>query len=796
MKLNINKLHINLILINLIILILFLCVFCNYSSTKYNVYRVFEKENKMVDQSVIVNSSSLLTQSTLSDLDLTFSKLPTLTVRTNYMYEIEGEDGIDRTRPQIDDDTVKQPIRSISFLDLPYNQKVDIEVEAFFENCGTLNDKNIDMKIVYSDFYSAEEYIGEDETEKELNNSKVLWWTAYGIKDNQNIDNEWYQRGFENINMKIYFYINGEETIVPLENAYFSFYGLEGENEGHTEAISSKNASKVYLYENTNITYKESSLHGETTYNDIYYGTTKNDVSSEKTSAVSFLYKNVDYIDVNLHVFSKDFFSGYHVDFSALSSNFEGSGVKEVSVNEAIAGEEISYTISYQMPISEEPNFTISTLMFSDELNENLIYKNLSVYDENNNDITEAAGIIEFKDNIVKYAFNSSYLSSISYIGQNYKFVIQVQVNENPTVNQISNTATITLNDENTFTTNSANIDLISYVIVRHFDEYGNELQEPVTMKGKLFEEYNAEAGGYLYYEILELPENAIGTFLPQTQEVNYTYIKTVTDYEVYKVWVDDTPTMEISDIEGVTPVVRPDSIKLKLSSNIEDEVQIVEMKNDSQATSNPYGIMTLDTEEETITDNNVWYYKFEDLPRFDENNEEIVYSVTEYDVPEGYFMSTCINDSDYGIATIANTRQTVLIINSYDSYTNEPLEGTVFLVEQIYNGEAYLVGEYTTNSAGMAIVAYINDGTYRITQIKAPDGYALSSETYEAIMDSSQAEVIVDVPNKPRLELPETGGNGIKNIILIGTAVIITSLIIINWKKESRKGYNLKHRY
>ena len=756
-----------------------------FNTVQYNIYDI-QENIRMANQSINIDSSTLLTKSTISDLELNFSKLPTVTVKTEYEYKIEGEDGVSRGRPGVENDTVNQPIKSISFSNVPYNQKVDIEVEAFFEDCGVLNGQSVDMKIVYTDFYSAKEYLGGDSNENLKNNSKILWWTAYGEQTNQNVDNEWYQRGFENINMKIYFYINNSEML-PLETVYCSFYGIDGENGTPIEGVSSNNSAKVYLYKNSTISYLENALHGKEKYTDIYAGTSLSNGYS-KTSAVSFLFKNVNYINTNIHCLNSRTHSGYHVNFIPLEQNYEGIGAKEVSVTEATAGEELSYTISYQMPDSTDNLLKLSTLKFYDELNENLVYKNLCVYDENENNITSAAGTSKFENNALEYNFNTEYLNSINLYGQNYKFVITVQVSDNPTVNTISNTATIDANGNKT-NTNSATLDLISYVIVRHFDEYGNELEDPVKMKGKLFEEYNTEAGGYMYYEITELPENTTGVFLPEVQEVTYTYIKTVTDYEVYKAWIDDTPTMGISDEDVVT---RPDSIKLKLSSNIDDEVEIVEMTGNTQTAANPYGVMTLDTEE--ITDDGVWYYKFENLPRFDENGEEIIYSVTEYDVPEGYHMSSCVNDPEYGVATIANVRMTSIIINKYDAYTGDPLEGAVFSVEQIYEDKAYEVGDYTTNSAGMAIVSYINNGTYRIREIKAPTGYSLDDEEYEVEVTSAEFEYLIDVPNKPIINLPEAGGNGNTMLFAIGLSSIIVSIIII--KRNGKRKYKLKHRY
>ena len=762
----------------------------NYSKTQYDIYKIIDLDSKLANNSISIDNNSLLEKSTLENLKLNFSKLPILTIKTDYQYVIDGEDGVNRGRPLIENDEVQQPIKSVTFMDLPYNQNVDIEIEALFKDCGTLNGNNIDIKIVYSDFFSGSEYTGDDLNQKKLNNSKVLWWTSYGYVENQNLNNEWYQRGFENINMKVYFYVNGTDKII-LETAYYTLYGLSGENGIAKEAINSSNSSKVYLYKNSNINYIENITHGEKRYNDLYAGMNSTSNLLEKEYAISFLYKNVDYININLHSLNSNLSNGYHMNFLPLTSNYEGDAIKEVSTFEATAGEDIKYTISYKMPTSDETTFRLSKLKFLDELNTNLIYKNLIVYDENENNITDIAGTINTNNNILEYTFDLNYLNLINYEGQNYKFVIDAKVVDNPTTNLISNTAVITEND-NSITTNSANLDLVSYVIVRHLDEYGEELEDPVKLKGKLFEEYNAEVGEYLYYEIMELPENCSGIFTPETQEVVYTYIKTVTDYEVYKVWVDDVPTMALSEEESEN-FKRPESINIRLSSNKDDEVEVVEMKDDNAITPNPYGTMALDVE--TVTDDGVWYYKFENLPRFDENGEEIIYSVSEFDIPDGYFVSSCVNDNEYGIATIANMRQTLLIINKYDYFTNEPLEGAVFSVDQIYEDTVLPVGDYTTDSDGMAIVSYINNGTYRVREIKAPDGYKLSEEIYEVEMVSSEPEIILNVPNKPMIQLPEAGGSGNNTVIIIGCVIVLISVIILG-KKKNKKIYNFKHRY
>lgn len=103
-----------------------------FNTVQYNIYDI-QENIRMANQSINIDSSTLLTKSTISDLELNFSKLPTVTVKTEYEYKIEGEDGVSRGRPGVENDTVNQPIKSVSFSNVPYNQKVDIEVEAFLK---------------------------------------------------------------------------------------------------------------------------------------------------------------------------------------------------------------------------------------------------------------------------------------------------------------------------------------------------------------------------------------------------------------------------------------------------------------------------------------------------------------------------------------------------------------------------------------------------------------------------------------------------------------------------------------
>ena len=697
MENNPDKIKRKLILIFLVVLLLCGFIIMNYSSTSYTTYQIQEIEHKMTGQATIIDDATLLELSTLNSLYLNITKLPIVTVDTDYTYVIEGEDGINRGRPQIgDSDKVQQPIRSITFSGLPFDQKVDIEVTAMFENCGTLNDKNIDMKIIYSDFYSAPEYTGTSSYLASRSNSKVLWWTAYGTIDDQTANNEWFQRGFQNINAKFYFYYHGETTPIPLNIAYFTLYSEDGNDAGHSEAASSKIATKAFLFEETTMAYQKSLTLGSSTYNDVFYGTVSANSSAPKKAAVSFQYKNTNYVDVDMHILVTQWSAGYHINFSALTATLPDVGNKSVSETEVRPGTDLTYTINQKLPTAVDDKFTLSSMVFTDELNENLTYKSLKVYNENNTDITSTAGINSVTNNVIVYTFNADYLKNISYTGQNYKFVIETTMKDVPTTGQITNSAVVNYNNASSLVTNSIPTDIISYIHIKRIDENGVEIVNTETIKGNIYDKYTTEAKEIERYELIAIPDNANGTYDLEDKTITYVYKKIIKDVEVYKIWEDNN-----SD-------TRPNSINVILSSDANDETQTVELNSE-----------------------NGWYYKFIDMKKFnDETGTEINYTVTENVIPEGYYISNSVTENN--VTTITNTKYGKITINKFDNSTKIPLANATFKVEKQNEADSEIIGEFTTNENGIAIVKNLKQGLYKITEIHAPEGYKLNTEIYE----------------------------------------------------------------
>ena len=109
-------------------------------------------------------------------------------------------------------------------------------------------------------------------------------------------------------------------------------------------------------------------------------------------------------------------------------------------------------------------------------------------------------------------------------------------------------------------------------------------------------------------------------------------------------------------------------------------------------------------------------------------------YTFKEVEAPEGYIKSTetymfTVNEDGTvsGTTTIANTPTKVTILK-VDEDTDEALVGAVF---EIRKGNTIL-GTQETNSKGELILTKLEAGTYKIKEIKAPDGYVLDSTVYE----------------------------------------------------------------
>ena len=120
-------------------------------------------------------------------------------------------------------------------------------------------------------------------------------------------------------------------------------------------------------------------------------------------------------------------------------------------------------------------------------------------------------------------------------------------------------------------------------------------------------------------------------------------------------------------------------------------------------------------------------------------------YIVTEIKAPDGYILQDTpktfeIKDGGSMELVFTNRKAYGLQIRKVVKGTGEALAGAKFRVEKA-TGE--LIGEYTSNSAGLVTVNGLEDGVYVVTEIKAPDGYRMDGTPKNIIVKAGELATV-----------------------------------------------------
>ena len=498
------------------------------------------------DNAKVIDSTFLFDESSFDDLKLNFNSLPEISVSgiSSDKYKIYNSDKTWWMNKAVEN-------RRIEFIGtdnytktLNYNTHYpDLKLVVTYSNCGTLNGKNIDVVLTYSDFWTA------PETGNQRYDTKTLWWTAYGTPEQQDSDNEWFAVGFSKYNFDIKFRYHNNSSFIDFDNAYFTLYSMDGSHDEnyhytHSEAAASETATNVYWYKTRQLSYNANYTHLQG-YNikDIYFGTAHHtDGNRDTKNALCFQYQDVNSINLDMIVCFGLWSEGYHVNFTPLTATIPKAPTKTANMGDITAGSTINYTISQQMPKSFDEAFSLTGLSIIDKLDKNLEYVSASVQDDNGNDITSVAGILEYSSlsHKVTYTFNEEYLKSIDYNGQSLTFNIITKVKEKTSEKEIDNSVTSIVNDSKTTLESDPVVNkmfypvLASYMLTDGTEVYPSQKQNVYV--GNTYRTSSLAAPAL--YSLVEVKGDETGVITDHPVFVDYIY--DTKDYSVTAKYVDE----------------------------------------------------------------------------------------------------------------------------------------------------------------------------------------------------------------------------------------------------------------
>ena len=175
-------------------------------------------------------------------------------------------------------------------------------------------------------------------------------------------------------------------------------------------------------------------------------------------------------------------------------------------------------------------------------------------------------------------------------------------------------------------------------------------------------------------------------------------------------------------------------------------------------------------------------------------------YSYQEISAPSGYVVdntkyqititATALNITAKRTNALAKGSITVRKVD----VTGSPLAGAELLLETSADGQTWTeVGKITTDKAGIAKWSDLKVGVqYRVTETKAPAGYALlTAPLFTGTLDSNNRDITITACNNAGFVLPFTGGMGFTTYFLFAALALMVGVYFCkksNTKKENTK--------
>ena len=151
-------------------------------------------------------------------------------------------------------------------------------------------------------------------------------------------------------------------------------------------------------------------------------------------------------------------------------------------------------------------------------------------------------------------------------------------------------------------------------------------------------------------------------------------------------------------------------------------------------------------------------------------------YTLSEEKAPEGYKLNTnvskfTVSDTNKNIRiNFENAPKKVMVsIAKVDSATGSQIAGAVLVVK---DSQGQIVYKFTSTNE-TEVITDIDNGTYTVEEISAPDGYIKSDKVVTFTIDDSHLSHYITFENSREVIVPDTASGS--EIILIILGIVIT---------------------
>ncbi len=231
----------------------------------------------------------------------------------------------------------------------------------------------------------------------------------------------------------------------------------------------------------------------------------------------------------------------------------------------------------------------------------------------------------------------------------------------------------------------------------------------------------------------------------------------------------------EIQNQQNITPsIISPEDENVETSIDLEISTSKITIVKIDKATGNAIAgaeLVLKDSEGNKITS-----WTSTTVGHIIKNLPNGTYTVEEISAPEGYELSEEVikftiddNHREQKIEFYNEAKERVVNIIKVDQSTGQPLAGAVIVVKDSDGKE---VAKFTSTTDPYVLTG-LEDGTYTVEEISAPNGYQKSDEIYSFTLDAEHVSHQITIENAPIVDVPNTGVSSSILLVILGIGII-----------------------